>query len=117
MRRRAHLTCRVAFACGAGQTGKTALHVACALGHVDTASTLLKHHAKLETMAANGDTPLLLASVSGHLSVVKVLLGNGAKVDHKNKQGYQALDLAQKAGHQKVVLCLEDAQEAVAPVA
>jgi len=99
------------------ETGKTALHVACALGHVEAASTLLDHEAKLETMAANGDTPLLLASVSGHLSVVKVLLGNGAKVDHKNKQGYQALDLAQKAGHQKVVLCLEDAQEAAAPVA
>jgi len=96
------------------ETGKTALHVACALGHVDTASTLLEQRAKLEMMAANGDTPLLLASVSGHLSVVKMLLAKGAEVDHKNKQGYQAIDLAQKAGHKKVVLCLEDAQKAAA---
>ena len=55
------------------ESGSTALHKACANGHVSTASLLIQNGAKLTTNHS-GNTPLHWAAASGHDGVIRLLL-------------------------------------------
>jgi len=55
------------------ESGSTALHKACANGHVSTTRLLLQNGASLRTNAS-GNTPLHWAAASGHDKVIDVLL-------------------------------------------
>ncbi|KAG7395689.1 hypothetical protein PHYBOEH_003328 [Phytophthora boehmeriae] len=67
-----------------GSNGVTALHIACAEGHVAAAQVLLDGGAKTDPQDDSGNTPLMVAAGRGHSPVVKVLLETGANVNLAN---------------------------------
>ena len=55
--------------------GKTPLHLAAILGHVQMVELLMKHGADINaTIASTFETPLHLAVIEGHLAVIKYLV-------------------------------------------
>eukprot|EP00040_Diaphanoeca_grandis_P023304 m.126570 g.126570 ORF g.126570 m.126570 type:complete len:442 (+) comp29209_c0_seq2:117-1442(+) len=75
-----------------GSMGNTALHMACANGHLDCVELLLKSGAEYKTND-NGNTPLHWAVLNKHIDITKVLLTKceSADVLHKNSFGKSAL--------------------------
>ncbi|KAF0685747.1 Aste57867_22355 [Aphanomyces stellatus] len=61
-------------------TGNSALHMACANGHLDCVQVLMDHGAK-HSGNTSGNTPLHWAVQNKHLAVVKLLLGHFADID------------------------------------
>ncbi|RYP45863.1 hypothetical protein DL768_007859 [Monosporascus sp. mg162] len=66
--------------------GRTPLHVAAKLGHVETVEFLLRKKADTE-MGSGSITPLVEACCCGHVGVVEALLAGGAKVNVKSRLG------------------------------
>ncbi|CAL4134257.1 unnamed protein product, partial [Meganyctiphanes norvegica] len=67
--------------------GKTALHAAASVNHVDIVRVLLDAGAKVDQRDAGGRTPLWDASFSGSMDAIKILLDHGADIHTKNKGG------------------------------
>ncbi|AIE75326.1 MULTISPECIES: ankyrin repeat domain-containing protein [unclassified Synechocystis] len=61
-----------------GDTGDTALHIACLEGYEKMVQILLAHQAPLDVVNQAGDTPLILAIAQGQLAIVGQLLKAGA---------------------------------------
>ena len=60
------------------QDGRTALHVACREGHVETVQYLLHQGASVHVKDRNGVTPLLDAVKEKHSSIIGLLMESGA---------------------------------------
>jgi len=84
--------------------GRTCLHVAAALGDLDTFCLLLKYQSNLEAVDNNGSTPLLTAAWNDRLSIIKYLLDEQVcRIDHQDNQGATALSIACQKGNQDIV--------------
>ena len=84
-------------------TGRTALHLAAAGGHIETAEFLIEKGAEVNARDINGNTPLHEAAARGHDGTALMLIGKGAEVNAKNKDGITPVELAAQNGHQKMV--------------
>lgn len=85
-------------------TGTTALHMACANGHMDIVKFLLYDiNNSVNIKNDEGNTPLHWAAINGHLEIVEFLLQNGALSEECNNQGHTSLFEAQRHGHEHVV--------------
>ena len=60
------------------QDGRTALHVACREGHLETVQYLLHQGASVHVKDRNGVTPLLDAVKEKHTSIIGLLIKSGA---------------------------------------
>ncbi|KAJ4426392.1 hypothetical protein ANN_27206 [Periplaneta americana] len=84
----------------------TALHAACAGGHLSAVHILLQAGAHLDVLDRDQNTPLMLAALSNHKEIVKYLVKAGANVMIKGGDGMTALHLAAKAGNIDSCHCL-----------
>ena len=76
------------------EDGHSPLHYACARGHLNVATKLLKRHPfQKNFVTKNGDTALHLAATNGYPAIVKLLLDNGAPITH-NAEKASFLDIA-----------------------
>ena len=82
--------------------GRTALHLACAEGHLKCAHLLVNVGSRLNEPDDDNWTPLILAAFFGHEEVASELLQRGADIHVKSKEhGRTALHLACEKGHLK----------------
>lgn len=82
--------------------GKTALHVACEMDHLEIAQLLVRANANVDEVDNEGRTPLHTACANGYKDIV-VLLVSKADLNKKDKEGKTPLHLAVFNGHQGVV--------------
>ena len=66
----------------------TALHAACAGGHLSVVHILLQVGANMDVLDREQNTPLMLAAVANHSAVVKYLVKAGANVMLKVNNRY-----------------------------
>ena len=85
---------------------RTALHVACADGHLDVVRALLLVKADASARDKNGETPLHYASSHGHVDIVQTLLQVGADLEGKDKRNDTALMMACLNGNAKIIRIL-----------
>jgi ankyrin repeat protein len=84
--------------------GNTALHKACANGHLNVVTLLMSNNA-LFLPNTNGNTPLHWAALNGHLAVVNALIthySDSIQVLKKNSFGKSALTEAISNGHEEI---------------
>lgn len=62
-------------------TGITALHVACHLGDVDAATTLLAAQADVNALTVTGIAAIFVACEQGNASIVTALIAHGANAN------------------------------------
>jgi ankyrin repeat protein len=96
-------------------SGSTALHKACANGHVSTATLLIQRGAN-QLRNQSGNTPLHWAAASGHEQIVRLVLERSEDVDvlQKNDFGRSVLTegfLSQDHGVVKLLLEHDSASE------
>lgn len=85
-------------------TGNTALHMACANGHIGIVKFLICDiNEPVNIKNDEGNTPLHWAAINGHFEIVEFLLQNGALPEECNSQGHTALFEAQRHGHEQVI--------------
>ncbi|KAH8554260.1 ankyrin repeat-containing domain protein [Umbelopsis sp. PMI_123] len=85
----------------ADESGNTALHMACANGHLDIVKYVVEKLASLDNVTQyinsqneQGNAPLHWAALNGHLEIVQLLI--------KNKAGRSPIYEAQAYNHEKV---------------
>eukprot|EP00879_Flechtneria_rotunda_P005063 GHRR01005340.1.p1 GENE.GHRR01005340.1~~GHRR01005340.1.p1 ORF type:complete len:228 (+),score=102.66 GHRR01005340.1:210-893(+) len=88
---------------GQDESGRTALHMACANGHGEIAKLLLEANASPDIKNAEGNTPMHWACLNGHTEVVQALLDKGATAAVLNNAGRTPVDEALARGHQAVI--------------
>ena len=76
----------------------TALHWACAGGHVGVVDALCERGADADATDAAGWTPLMEAATAGEAGAVRALLAAGADPRRENRYGRTALALARQGG-------------------
>ncbi|KAG2456361.1 ANR50 protein, partial [Polypterus senegalus] len=88
--------------------GRTALHVSCWQGHLESVNLLLSHKADANAVDAEGRPPLHSSAWQGHVAVARLLIETGnANVDQAcSQQGATALCIAAQEGHTEVVQIL-----------
>lgn len=79
----------------ADSKGRTALHIACSRGHVETVKVLLQYGADTECRDSVGNTPLHLAACTSNIPIITLLLKAGANVEVLDRRGCSPLHLAQ----------------------
>ncbi|XP_054271745.1 histone-lysine N-methyltransferase EHMT2-like isoform X2 [Macrosteles quadrilineatus] len=77
----------------------SALHAACAGGHLTCVHLLIQAGANLDVVDRDQNTPLMQACANSHNDVVKYLVKAGASVTFKGGDGMTALHLAAKTGN------------------
>ncbi|EQC42493.1 hypothetical protein SDRG_00226 [Saprolegnia diclina VS20] len=84
--------------------GLTALHIACACGHVEALELLLGHpHASVNALDLAGRTPLIVACQYGHAAIVASLLSTSRP--HRTAEtldGKSAFAMAVAYGHKEI---------------
>lgn len=90
-------------AAGADELGRTALHVATEMGHIDATKFLLEQGMAPTTTDAMGQTPLHLAARHGRLDMVRLLLTAGADAQARDARGLTPAQLAAAASHPRIV--------------
>ena len=90
----------------ARKEGRTYLHFAAILGHVEAMKVLILDDAEVDAVDKSESTALHLAAWRGHVDVAKVLLENGAKVNAVDKIKRTALHRASRNGHVDVAKVL-----------
>ncbi|KAM4013350.1 ankyrin repeat domain-containing protein 63 [Anomaloglossus baeobatrachus] len=88
---------------GQDAAGRTALSLACELGHLDAVKLLVQHSADPELADRDGNRPLMYAASCGHSAELLFLLRAykrfGLRLDATNRAGISALDAARVSGH------------------
>ena len=88
--------------------GRTALHMACMMGHLEYARRLADEGADLFQTSTDGRTGLVLAAREGQLNMVKLMLERGGtdlgmKID---TDGFSSAMAAAHGGHLSILQCL-----------
>ncbi|KAM9294471.1 ankyrin repeat domain-containing protein 63 [Gastrophryne carolinensis] len=95
---------------GQDHGGRTALSLACELGHLDAVKLLVQHNADPEIADRAGNRPLMYAASCGHSAELLFLLRSykrfGLRLDATNLAGVSALDAARISGHYECELAL-----------
>ncbi|CAJ0967877.1 unnamed protein product [Ranitomeya imitator] len=88
---------------GQDEAGRTALSLACELGHLDAVKLLVQHSADPEIADRDGNRALMYAASCGHSAELRFLLRSykrfGLRLDATNRAGISALDAARVSGH------------------
>ncbi|XP_073422832.1 ankyrin repeat domain-containing protein 63 [Dendrobates tinctorius] len=88
---------------GQDEAGRTALSLACELGHLDAVKLLVQHSADPEIADRDGNRALMYAASCGHSAELLFLLRSykrfGLRLDATNRAGISALDAARVSGH------------------
>eukprot|EP00947_MAST-08B_sp_MAST-8B-sp1_P005028 g5028.t1 len=87
--------------------GRTALHLACAMGQMRGAQTLIQLGADINAETYRKETPFLLACGAGEDRVVEELLLLGSDIAATDVEGQTAAFAAAKRGHIKVLRLLQ----------
>ncbi|CAG8511845.1 5268_t:CDS:2 [Ambispora leptoticha] len=110
--------------------GNTALHMACANGHLEIVTYIIDQLQQLASSPSTdnskialciniqnewGNTPLHWSALNGHKEVVELLIKNGANVHIKNKAGRTAMYEAQQNNHEKIVEYLLNVVDPIEP--
>ncbi|KAI6241190.1 Non-specific serine/threonine protein kinase [Aphelenchoides fujianensis] len=77
---------------------ETALHCACARGHLECVQSLLESGAEINARDATGRTPLHLALSRSHTDIALLLITKGANVELADENGDTPLHLAARLG-------------------
>ncbi|XP_053545744.1 ankyrin repeat domain-containing protein 63 [Bombina bombina] len=87
------------------EAGRTALSLACELGHLDAVKLLVQHNADPELADRAGNRPLMYAASCGHSAELHFLLRSykrfGLRLDATNRAGVSALEAARVSGHRE----------------
>ncbi|KAG4305075.1 hypothetical protein PORY_001245 [Pneumocystis oryctolagi] len=88
--------------------GKSALHIACHLGNINSIKVLLKGTSiqKQNTELIEnvyGWTPLFVAAIEGSVEIIQLLISVDAKIDKTDFFGWTALEHAVFRGHMKCI--------------
>ncbi|KAM9777578.1 uncharacterized protein ankrd63 [Neosynchiropus ocellatus] len=90
--------------------GRTALSLACELGHLDAVKTLVQFNADPDVSDAWGNSALMYAAFSGHNQVLEFLVRAfkrlGLRMDRTNNNGHSAIEVANFFGHSQCVQIL-----------
>lgn len=90
--------------------GRTALSLACELGHLDAVKLLVQFNANPEFTDTWGNSSLTYAAYGGHSQVLDFLIRAfkrlGLKLDHTNHAGHSAIQVADHLGHSHCVQVL-----------
>ena len=80
--------------------GNTALHMACANGHIEMVKYLINTlHVDINIKNSSNNTPLGWAALNGQKEIVKILLANNADYENKNSQGKTPSEIAYDTGN------------------
>jgi ankyrin repeat protein len=86
------------------ETGRTPLHHASRVGHLEAILNILKVGANIDTLSQYGnETAVYLAAESGHEIIVSALISHNANVNIPNIHGVTPLYIASQSGHVRVV--------------
>jgi ankyrin repeat protein len=91
-----------------GNTGSTALMMACWWGHVDIVKLLLDRGANVNAKGLDGYTALMEAARYGRLEIAELLLERGAHVMARTAMGKTARSFAKEKGHTRLEELLLD---------
>ncbi|XP_046712074.1 inversin-A [Silurus meridionalis] len=90
--------------------GRTALSLACELGHLDVIKLLVQFNANPELTDAWGNSALTYAAYGGHSQVLDFLIRAfkrlGLRLDHTNHAGHTVMQVAEYLGHANCVQVL-----------
>ncbi|XP_007230427.3 ankyrin repeat domain-containing protein 63 [Astyanax mexicanus] len=93
--------------------GRTALSLACELGHLDAVKILVQFNADPEVTDTWGNSALMYAAYGGHNQILEFLMRAfkrfGLKLDHTNQAGHSAVQVAEYLGHTQCVQVLNGA--------
>ncbi|KAM4690848.1 ankyrin repeat domain-containing protein 63 [Rhinophrynus dorsalis] len=94
------------------EAGRTALSLACELGHLDAVKLLVQHSADPEIPDRAGNRPLMYAASCGRSAELHFLLRSykrfGLRLDATNRAGVSALDAARQSGNRECEMALSD---------
>eukprot|EP00073_Rattus_norvegicus_P035403 XP_008760352.2 PREDICTED: ankyrin repeat domain-containing protein 62 isoform X1 [Rattus norvegicus] len=85
---------------------RTALHFACAYGHVEVVSVLLRNNCDIDAADRNSITPLMKAVQNWTYECVCTLLKHGADPNRMDKNGNTSLHYAVSEDNQTLAKCL-----------
>ncbi|XP_029454375.1 ankyrin repeat domain-containing protein 63 [Rhinatrema bivittatum] len=92
------------------ERGRTALSLACELGHLELVKLLVQFNADPEIPDRGGNSALMYAASGGHSAVLEFLLKAfkrlGLRVERTNHAGQSALQVASVRGHSECVRAL-----------
>lgn len=95
------------------ENGRTALSLACELGHLDAVKLLVQFNANPELTDTWGNSALTYAAYGGHSQVLDFLIRAfkrlGLRLDHTNHAGHTAIQVAEYLGHGHCVQILSTA--------
>lgn len=95
--------------------GRTALSLACELGHLDAVKLLVQFNANPELTDTWGNSALTYAAYGGHSQVLDFLIRAfkrlGLRLDHTNHAGHTAIQVAEYLGHGHCVQVLSTASK------
>ena len=83
--------------------GRSPLHMAAIFGTSDIVSALVRHGAKVNVRAANGETPMLLALAKSDFETVRILHDCGTGAHLRSASGHSPLHMAVKNRHIEVI--------------
>ncbi|XP_036398208.1 uncharacterized protein LOC118786956 [Megalops cyprinoides] len=90
--------------------GRTALSLACELGHLEAVKLLVQFNADPEVTDVWGNSALMYAAYAGHSQVLEFLVRAfkrlGLRLDHTNQAGHSAIQVADFYGHNQCVKAL-----------
>lgn len=76
------------------KSGRTLLHIACSLGHLQLVGIFIKAGCNVDTPSINGRTPLHEAAICGHYKVIQTLIPEVADLDQVDSMGMTAAHLS-----------------------
>ena len=87
-------------------SGRTALHIASALGAKDSVELLIQRGAEINARDKRGATPLFNATINGNGDIVKFLINKGADINTPTQLGKTPLAIADREGMTEIAKIL-----------